>query len=237
MLKLLSVGVQVDTVLSEPAVVPGGDLTGEVRFTGGPADHEVQGVTLVFFAGESISGVGSREDEFHRVEVSGPFVLPARTAHAVPFRVPMPWETPLTEVRGEQIKDLFVYVRTELALAGARDRTDKDPLRVRAMPAQQHILDALATLGFRYFFGDLERGTLAGSSLPIWQELEFRPSARYAGSIRELEVTFVAGLTSMDVILEWGRIFDRFTVDYSWLDEDLDWVGWLLERIDELDRR
>jgi sporulation-control protein len=235
--RLLALGVDIDTILFDSQVVPGGDLVGDVRLIGGPVDHRVEGITLALIAGEWASGQGTRQDEFHRVSVSGPFTLPAQNRYVVPFRVPMPWETPLSEVNGQPIEDQFIRVRTELALAGAVDKGDTDPLTVRALPAQQRIIDALANLGFHYFFADIERGTLKGSALPIYQEIEFRPPPRYESQMRELELTFIAGPSSVDVIMEGGfDYWNRSTVEYRWLDEELGWEAWLDERIALLKR-
>ena len=67
-------------------------------------------------------------------------------------------------------------VQTELALAGAMDKGDLDPLFVNPLPAQEHVLGALDRLGFRFKKADLERGTLRGSQMPFFQEIEY-----YAG--------------------------------------------------------
>jgi len=250
--RVLALGVEVDTVLLDEYVLPGGYLTGEVRLLGGSVDQRVDGITLALLAHEWVTGGREREDEFHRVAVSGPFTLPVRNTHVVPFRVPLPWETPLSEVNGQPIEDQAIRVRTELALAGALDKSDSDPLAVRALPAQQRIIDALANLGFRYFFADLETGRLPGSSLPIWQEIEFRPSAKYRDAMNELELTFIAGPSSVDILLEVSKyttvepsfaslatrgsrdVLFRSTAEYSWLDEELDWESWVEERITTL---
>jgi sporulation-control protein len=235
--RMLSLGVELDTVLTAGQVTPGGELAGEVRLVGGPVDHQVEGITLALIAGEWASGQGTRQDEFLRVPVSGPFTLPAQNRYVVPFRVPLPWETPLSEVNGAPIEDQFIRVRTELALAGAVDKGDSDPLVVRALPAQQRVIDALTNLGFQYFFADIERGALKGAALPIYQEIEFKPPERYKPQMWELELTFIAGPSSVDVILEGGYDYwNRSTVEYSWLDEELDWEAWLDERIALLKR-
>ncbi len=277
---MLALGVDVDTVLSQPHVTPGGDLTGEVRFKGGPVDHEVQGITLVLVGGQQRRGTGTRWDDLQRVAVTGPFVLPAGTVHAVPFRLTVPWGAPLTKIGDKSVTDLVVRVRTELALAGALDQTDSDPVTVRPLPAQQRVLETLDAVGYAYDGAKLVRGTPPGgttpggtppdSDVPVWQQLAFRPTRR---GRYPLLVTFLAGPTSLELVLDTGKVrteaglsvsadvpevvldivtgnfaptnyvsgevtgderpdrSNRSTVEYEWLDEDLDWEGWIKARV------
>jgi len=258
--KVLGLGIEIDTILLDEHVMPGGDLAAEVRLQGGWVDHQVEGITFALTASEWARGQRDQHDEFHRVTVAGPVLLPAKESRTLQLRVPLPWETPLTEIHGEPIKDQLIQLRTELALVGAVDRNDGDPLTVRALPAQQRILDTLKNLGYLYFHADLERGQLRGSSLPIWQEIEFWPPVQHVRAMNEMELTFIARQTSVDVILEVSKyytypgapdplktyrprrghetptaksrdVIDRFTVEYAWLVENLDWEAWVNDRI------
>jgi sporulation-control protein len=254
--RLLAVGVDLETVLLDQFVVPGGELTGEVRFTGGRADRGVDRITLVLRYGEVQEGANNREFELHRVRVSGAFVVAAGAAYQVPFRVPLPWETPLTESNGRRAARLFVSVRAELELGGGVESSDRYPLWVRGLPAQQRILDTLHAIGYQLHDTSLGMAALPGSELVVPQHFGFRQqfSSRFL-----LGASFVAGPTSLDLVLVGtnaapsGRLgvpdlwdaspfaanvasrtngrYVRSTVDYSWLDEELDWEGWLGERI------
>ena len=116
-------------------------------------------------------------------------------------------------------------VATELALAGALDKGDLDPLFVNPLPAQDHVLGALDNLGFRFKKADLERGTLHGSQMPFFQEIEYYAGHEYARHFNELELTFIAGPHALDVILEADKrggfmssshdSYNRFTVRYN----------------------
>jgi sporulation-control protein len=201
----LGSGVKVDTVLANPNTTPGGELTGEVRFTGGSVDYDVEGITLTLVALVEVESGDSEyksNQEFHRAPVAGRFRLAQGAQHAVPFRLAVPWETPITAVYGQHLRGMSLHLRTELELAGAMDKDDSDAFHVHALPAQQRILDALGRLGFRFHGADLERGRIHGSHLPFYQEIEFYPSPQYAHAMKELELTFIAGPTSLDVIME-----------------------------------
>ncbi|GAA2877553.1 hypothetical protein GCM10010517_39100 [Streptosporangium fragile] len=200
-------GPSVDTVLTVSRVSPGGTLTGEVRIKGGDFDAEIEHITLGLVARVEVEhgeGEHSGLGEFARSEVSGPFTLRAGEERAIPFQMPVPWETPLTEVQGQPLHGMALGVRTELAIAKAVDKGDLDPFSVTALPSQEAVLTGFADLGFRFRSADLEVGRLYGvdQRLPFYQEIEFLPPPQYAGRVNEVELTFVATPVGLDVILE-----------------------------------
>lgn len=95
-------------------------------------------------------------------------------------------------------------VRTELSVAGAKDRGDLDPVAVGPPPAQEAILEALGQLGFGFRSADLEYGHIGGTGqqLPFFQEIEITPSPRHAHLVNEIEVTFLANPAGLEVTLE-----------------------------------
>ncbi|MEV4294318.1 sporulation protein [Microbispora rosea] len=224
----LGAGVEVDTVLRDPHVRPGETLYGEVRFRGGSSDHKVDGITVDFTAVVEVEH-GDQEHHathsFLRAPVSGPFDLRAGEARALPFAIPVPWETPVSAVGGRPLPGMRLGVSTELALAGALDKGDLDPLHVNPLPAQDHLLGALVHLGFHFKRADLERGTLRGSTMPFYQEIEYHAGPEWRRHFSELELTFIAGPHSMDVILEADKrggfltsshdVYNRFRVGYG----------------------
>ncbi len=265
---LLGDGVQVDTVLADGPVAPGGVLSGEVRLVGGSRNHRLQGITLGLVVG------GSREGdvELDRQQVAAPRTLPAGTRGVVPFQMSLPWDTPLTTIGGRRASRAAVRIRTEVRLAGALDKNDSDPVIVCAAPVQQRVIEAMYALGYRFREDRVVIRREADVAPAIRQYLRFR-SPGYADA--PITVVFVAGPRSVDLTLlregtevagssagafaelavdlavdvavlghveppygdTTGAVhttgqYVRSTVDYSWLDEDLDWEGWITERID-----
>ncbi|MEU8248394.1 sporulation protein [Nonomuraea sp. NPDC048916] len=228
----------VDTVLDTPRVQPGGVLSGEVRLRGGDFDADIEGITLGLVAGVEIEGEGGELSglaDFHRVEVSGPFKLASKAGRVIPFRIPVPWETPISEIDGQPLTGMAVGVRTELAIAKAVDKGDLDPVAVEPLPSQARILQAFPRLGFQFKSADVEAGQVYGvrQELPFYQEIEFYPPPQYAGRIGQVELTFVAAPDGLEVVLEAdgsgsGDAIGRFRVGH---DEALakDWAA-------ELDR-
>lgn len=243
-------GPSVDTVLDGGAVPPGGTLSGQVHLEGGNADFEIEHITLELVARvEAEHEDGEREGTvaFDRFTVGGGFRLAAGEHRSVPFSVTLPWETPVTELYGQPL-GIVLGVRTELAVAGAKDKGDLDPLQVAPLPAQEAVLDALGRLGFGFRSADLELGHIRGTGqrLPFYQEIELTPAPQYAHAINELEVTFLAAPGGLEVVLEAdkrGGLFsgghdavNRFAVSHDaaahldWNAEVDAWVRQLVER-------
>ncbi|MFD3373748.1 MULTISPECIES: sporulation protein [unclassified Streptomyces] len=242
-------GPTVDTVLDPGPVLPGAGLSGQVHLKGGDADFEIEHITLELAARvEAEHEDGEREGAvvFDRFTVGGGFRLGAGEQHSVPFSVTLPWETPVTELYGQAL-GIVLGVRTELAVAGAKDKGDLDQLRVRPLPAQEAILEALGQLGFGFRSADLEHGRIGGTGqqLPFYQEIELTPAPQYAHAVNEIELTFLASPGGIEVVLEADRrggLFSsgrdavtRFTVDHHDV-EHRDWNtevdGWIQQLVE-----
>ncbi|MFD7782151.1 sporulation protein [Streptomyces nojiriensis] len=237
-------GPTVDTVLAPGAVLPGGHLAGEVRLKGGKAAFDVEHITLELVARvEAETSDGEHEGVviFDRFNVGGGFPLGEGEERSVPFAVALPWETPVTELYGQAL-GIVLGVRTELGVAGARDKGDLDPLTVGPLPVQEAVLEALGQLGFGFKSADLEYGRIGGTGqqLPFYQEIELTPTPQYAHVMRQIEVTFLANPGGMEVVLEADKprgffssghdALTRFTVSHAGV-EGRDWTvevdGWM----------
>ncbi|QXE38508.1 sporulation protein [Streptomyces sp. GMY02] len=242
-------GPEVDTVLDTDAVLPGGALTGQVHMKGGGADFAVEHITLELVARVEAEHDGGESDGtvvFERFTVGGNFRLAEDERLSIPFSVVLPWETPVTELHGQPL-GIALGVRTEVSVAGARDKGDLDQLSVRPLPVQEAVLEALGQLGFGFRSADLEYGHIRGTGqqLPFYQEIELTPSAQYAHQVNEIEVTFLADPGGMEVVLEAdkrGGLFSgghdavtRFTVSHydvgqvNWYAEVDGWMRQLIE--------
>ncbi|MFE7758918.1 sporulation protein [Streptomyces sp. NPDC057429] len=199
-------GPTVDTVLEAGACVPGGSLSGQVRLKGGGADFTIEHIALELVArveAEHEDGESEGVVVFDRFTVGGAFVLTEGAEVTVPFDVTLPWETPVTALHGQDL-GIVLGLRTELAVAGARDKGDLDRLIVEPLPAQEAVLEALGQLDFGFRSADLELGHIRGTGqrLPFYQEIELPPAPRYAHQVNEVELTFLAGPGGLEVVLE-----------------------------------
>ncbi|CAL9351218.1 hypothetical protein SUDANB176_00478 [Streptomyces sp. enrichment culture] len=242
-------GPTVDTVLDPGAARPGGTLSGQVHLQGGDADFDIDHIALELVArveAEHDGGEGEGVVAFGRFTVGGGFRLAAGEQRSVPFGVTLPWETPITELHGQPL-GVVLGVRTELAVAGAKDKGDLDRLSVAPLPAQEAILEALGGLGFGFRSADLEYGRIGGTGqqLPFYQEIELTPAPQYADRVDEVEVTFLAGPGGMEVVLEADRrgglfseghdALTRFTVSHAEAERQ-DWSalvdGWIRQSLE-----
>ncbi|WP_395573065.1 sporulation protein [Streptomyces sp. BK79] len=264
-------GPTVDTVLDAGAARPGGTLSGRIELTGGVDGHAIEEITLELVArvetgphgdgpdgtgpygngpdgdGEGGDGEGEGVVVFGRHTVGGAFRPAAGERRGVPFAVPLPWETPVTELRGRSL-GVVLGVRTELAVAGARGKGAPDPLAVAPLPAQEAVLEAFERLGFRFRSAGLEYGRVGGTGqrLPFRQEIALTPPPRYAGQVAEIELTFLAVAGALEVVLEADKrggpcadghdALSRFTVPHEGPAASRDWTdladGWIRELVE-----
>ncbi|WP_055699726.1 sporulation protein [Streptomyces silaceus] len=242
-------GPTVDTVLDPGAALPGGALSGQVHLQGGGTDVDIEHIGLELLArveAEHDGGESEGAVVFERFTVGGGFRLGEGERRSVPFSVTLPWETPVTELYGQPL-GIVLGVRTELAVSGAKDKGDLDPLTVRPLPAQEAVLEALGQLEFGFRSADLELGRIGGTGqqLPFYQEIELTPAPRYAHAVNEIELTFLAHPGGMEVVLEAdkrGGFFSeghdavtRFTVGHDGVAHQ-DWNtlvdGWIQQLVE-----
>lgn len=238
-------GPSVDTVLDSPHAVPGEVITGQVRIQGGSSDAQIEEILLSLVTRVEVEH-GDHERagtaEFLRVSAGRKVKVTAGQPTTVPFRIALPWETPISAVGGRELPGVVVGVRTELVIAGAPDKGDLDPVLVGPLESQDRVLEAFGELGFSFRSADVEAGRLHGvrQELGFFQEIEFFPPSRYAGRVSQVELTFVASPDDLVVVLEadrrggmfrsGGDSFGRFHVSHE---EALrtDWAaaidGWL----------
>ncbi|MEV4489817.1 sporulation protein [Micromonospora coxensis] len=234
-------GPSVETVLANPNCRPGGQLEGRIQVAGGDHGVDISYVALGLVTRVEVEGADSEYNttqEFARQQVTGPFRLEAGQRYDVPFRFPVPWETPLTDLYGQRLHGMTMGLRTELEVARSVDSGDLDAVSVHPLPAQERLLEALLRLGFRFARADVERGHIYGvrQSLPFYQEIEFYPAPQYARAINQLELTFVTEPRQTQVVLEIDKrggvlsegrdAFGRFTVDHAGVDT-VDWAAQL----------
>ncbi|WIY01159.1 sporulation protein [Amycolatopsis mongoliensis] len=222
-------GPSVDTVLDSPHAAPGQPITGQVHIRGGTADAEIGQVVLALVAhADADHGYGG-DTEFFRLVVQQELRVPAGQPVSIPFRLPLPWETPVTAVDGAALPGMRVGVRTDLLVEGAPDKGDLDPVLVGPLPSQNKVLDAFGVLGFTFRGAGVAPGHLPGVSgeLGFHQELEFFAPAQYAGRVNQVTVTFVANPDELHVILDADKRGDtpghlRLAHEEA---QNIDWAG------------
>ncbi|AXK34248.1 sporulation protein [Streptomyces armeniacus] len=240
-------GASVETVLTEPNVVPGGVVQGEVRIQGGSVAQQIEGLSVGLQAQVEVE---SQDNEFkqnivfNKQQLGGAFEVQPGAVHAVQFGLEIPWETPITSFMGRQLTGMNIGVVTELEIARAVDSGDLDPVNVHPLPAQQALLDAFGALGFRFKSADMEKGHIRGTRqrLPFYQEIEFFAPEQYRG-LNAVELSFVADDREMDVVLEMDKkpglfsegsdSYRSFTMGLNTF-QDTDWAAYLNQWLAEV---
>jgi sporulation-control protein len=198
----------VDAVLDTPTTTPGGTVTGTVHLTGGKVAQEINEIRVSLQATVEVESGDSewREDvTFGTAPIAGAGRIEAGATAAIPFAFPVPWQCPFTAVDGWTLRGVRIGLRTKVDIPGAIDPGDLDPVTVVPLPVQHTVLQALGGLGFTFRGADVEKGRLAGSELPFYQEVEFAPPPSLRGRVSELEVTFLAAPHGVEVVLEVDR--------------------------------
>ena len=216
--QVLGAGVTVDTALADTHVTPGGTLQGSVTFSGGEVAGKVEGIEIEYTA--LVEDDSKGEDKtfttgFFTAQVSGPFTLAPGTSHSIDFEAAVGWETPLSSIAGRPLPGMKLGVATKLALDNAFDKGDLDELTIEPLPVQTAVMDALESLGFHFQQADLEKGTIAGSHMPFYQEIEYWATGEYADRLKEIEVTFVASQANTDVIIQTDNPGGLLTPDHN----------------------
>lgn len=198
-------GMQVSTGLANPSTRPGLRLPGRVTLTAGRRDVPVGQVTVGLVT--RVEPVGLDDPyllvEFGRTAATGGFLLAAGERRTIGFAAPLPWETPITVINDQVLRNVAVGLRTEVAVGAELDRGDLQGLFVHPLPVQERILTTLATLGFTLRQAGLQVGRLPGvrQSLPFHQKIGYWAAPLYAGPIGEVEVTFLTDAEGVEVIL------------------------------------
>ncbi len=201
-------GADVEAVLDSPDTTPGGSVTGTVHLAGGRVPQEIAEIRVALEATVEVeSGDSSWQENavFGTTVVAGASTIEPGEQRSARFSFPVPWQCPITSLDGWQLRGMRVGLRTRVDIPGAVDAGDLDPVTVHPLPVQRTVLQALDQLGFAFRGADVEKGRIAGSDLPFYQEVEFAPPGSLRGRVNELEVTFLADASGVEVVLEVDR--------------------------------
>lgn len=201
-------GADVETVLDSTETTPGGTVTGTVHLTGGKVAQEIAEIRVAL---EALVEVESGDSSWHEnvtfgtAAIAGASTIEPGEKRSSPFSFGVPWQCPVTELDGWHLRGMRVGLRTRVDIPGSVDAGDLDPVAVLPLPVQRAVLQAFDSLGFSFRGADVEKGRIRGSELPFYQEVEFAPPRDLRGRVNELEVTFLADPSGVEVVLEVDR--------------------------------
>jgi len=124
-------GAEVDTVLDRPETLPGHVVTGLTTITGGKVEQEIEKVLVSLEATVEVDRDDSTYYEqvtFGTQQIGGGVTIRPEQKISDRFELPVPWQTPITDVGGWHLRGMKIGVRTRLAIPGAVDPGDLDPV-------------------------------------------------------------------------------------------------------------
>ena len=237
---LSSVGIgsaKVDTIIDNAQAAPGELVQGHVLVQGGKLAQEINHISVDvcchYFSEETYIETDEDGDEFERTrrvrhnatlnsyKISDAFTTTAGESSRFDFTIELPFCTPLS------FGDAHVWLRTNLDIAGAIDKSDKDTIEVLPTAHQQKLMNAMNELGFVLAEVECEEGRQLGQRFV--QEFEFKPQhGAFRGRVDEVEMLMVSHPEQLEILIEVDRrarglggffteIFDR-DESRQWLD-------------------
>jgi len=214
---LSSVGIgsaKVDTIVDNVQLSPGELVQGQVLVKGGSVEQAINhiGIDICcnYFSEETCTETDDDGDESEHTrivrhvaklasyKVADAFTTQGGEAQSFDFSIELPFYSPLSLGACE------VWLETDLDIASAIDKSDKDMLEVLATPRQEQLLTAMNELGFTLVEVECEEGRQLGQRFV--QEFEFKAQRGvFRGRVDEVEILMVNYEDRLEVLLEVDR--------------------------------
>ncbi|MFF9471618.1 sporulation protein [Streptomyces roseolus] len=199
--------LEIDTIVPDEPVRPGGRLKGEVVVRAPERDLKIESIRMRLVANASLAhkGDGDGTDDGTTLcypSASGWFELKKGEERRIPFSERLKWETPPNETRGERL-GVSIGVRTEVEAVGVKAATDLDPVRVETLPLHEAVLDAFAAEGYAF-----ESSRVYESALPrveyhlyLWQGFRLADRRGGEGRAPRVELVFHTNAVGSEIFL------------------------------------
>jgi len=214
---LSSVGIgsaKVDTIIDTVQASPGEMIHGHVLVNGGKVEQEINHISIDvcchYFSEETYTeedDEGEEREYTRRVrhnatlrsfKICNAFTTEVGKSKQFEFDIELPLYTPLS------FGDSHVWLRTNLDIASAIDKSDKDTVEVLPTARQQQLFDAMSELGFTLREVECEEGRQFGQ--PFVQEFEFKPQhGEFRGRVDEVEFLMVSHPERLELLVEIDR--------------------------------
>ncbi|MEU2654130.1 sporulation protein [Streptomyces sp. NPDC007325] len=199
--------LEIDTIVRDEPVRPGGQLHGEVVVRAPERDLKIEsiGMRLVVNASLTHKGDGDGEDDGKTIgypSASGWFELKKGEEKRIPFSERLKWETPPNETRGERL-GVSIGVRTEVEAVGVKAATDLDPVRVETLTLHEAVLDAFAAEGYAFESSRVHENAITPAEyhLYLWQGFRLVDERGGEGRPPRVELTFHTNAVGCEIFL------------------------------------
>ncbi len=201
------VPLEIDTIIPDEPVRPGGKLRGEVVVRAPERDLKIESIRMRMVVNASLThkGDGDGTDDGATLcypSASGWFELKKGEERRIAFSERLRWETPPNETRGERL-GVSIGVRTEVEAVGVKAATDLDPVRVETLPLHEAVLDAFAAEGYAFESSRVYENSIAPAEyhLYMWQGFRLTDRREEEGRPRQLELTFHTNAVGCEIFL------------------------------------
>ncbi|WP_144395318.1 sporulation protein [Pleionea sediminis] len=212
MLSKVGIGAaKIDAVLDTDVLIPGQEVSGVLNIEGGKVEQEINKIDLDIYSNyfieeeyeedeETYTRFVERSSKINSVIIEESFVIKEGEAKQIPFSFTLSPFAPLSYGKSNS------WLKTNLDIDSALDKSDKDYVTIQPTNIQQALLDALSELGFQLVEAESEGCDGRLSPLPFVQEFEFKPtSGKFYGKLDELEMIMIPDDDAYNVYLEIDR--------------------------------
>ncbi|MFD4372107.1 sporulation protein [Streptomyces sp. NPDC058486] len=203
--------LEIDTIVPDKPVRPGGMLRGEVIVRAPERDLKIESIRMRLVVNASLThkGDGDGQDDGTTLgypSASGWFELKKGEEKRIPFSERLKWETPPNERRGERL-GVSIGVRTEVEAVGVKAQTDLDPVRVETLPLHDAVLDAFAAQGYVFESSRVYENSLSDAEyhLYLWQGFTLADRQGGEGRPPRVELTFHTNAVGSEIFLRRHR--------------------------------
>ncbi|MCX5227876.1 sporulation protein [Streptomyces sp. NBC_00233] len=219
--RLLGMGgipLEIDTVIPSEPALPGGRLRGEVVVRAPERRVEVKSISLKLVTDAPVAhkgdGDGYSGDTFAYPSASGWFTLEKGEEKRIPIRHRLTWETPLTEVKGQQL-GVRLGVHTEVEAEGIKAQTDDDPVHIGSLPLHEAVFDAFAAEGYALRTSRIHSGPIPRTEYHVYRAQGFLlVDERSPGDRpKELELHFHTNAVGCEIFLRKAKLDERYWKD------------------------
>ena len=200
---------KVDAVLDDNTIAPGEPLAGVINIVGGKVEQHINKLDLEVYCNyfvelendEGDSEIAEKTCRINSWQIKEAFNIAPNEQKQIPFELILSPQAPISVGKSS------TWLRTNLDIDYALDKSDKDYLNVVPNEIQQNILQAIESLGFVLDEAECEGYENHGARLPFVQEFEFKAqSGDFRTRLKELEIVmFTHSVDHITLALEIDR--------------------------------
>lgn len=202
---------KIDAVLDSSQLAPGQQVCGMIHISGGNVEQPINKIDLELYCNYFAEEEYQQDDETHTrhverqcrisgCEIGQSFTILPGEEKQIPFNFELPDCAPLS------IGKSNTWLKTNLDIDYALDKTDKDYLDIVPNTLQAATLDAIGALGLALSDAQCEACTSHNNQLPFIQEFEFKARAgEFRGRLDELELVMFNSGQQLELHLEVDR--------------------------------